>query len=211
MSPKPFPSSSHASGELEQQQDVLDLPQHESAEQRRQDVLLTELWCQMLIDCHDLAAALPEELPPEPVPRRIWSSLRRESVPSATSLARLSAEIRAELRLQTGCACGFHHLQQIGYADVCERANQLQEAGDEGSYLGGCLLLLLSLVLSLPPSETMVAQLSQRYSNADADLERSEQFLFELMLSLLARHTQELLQAAPEPDNGDEAQGLALN
>ncbi|CAK6700838.1 hypothetical protein BBFGKLBO_02951 [Synechococcus sp. CBW1107] len=201
MSPKPFPRSSHDPAELEPPHQ--DSPQQESAEQRRQDVLLTELWCQMLINCHDLAEALPEGLPSEPVPSRIWSSLRRESVPSAASLGRLSPEIRAELRLQTGCACGFHHLQQIGYADVCERANQLQTAGDEGSYLGGCLLLLLSLVLSLPPSETMVAQLSQHYSNADADLERSEQFLFELMLSLLARHTQEVLQSCPQED--DEA------
>ncbi len=209
MSPKPFPRSSHGGeGSLGTEPgsqspsppDQHDPTQRESPELRRQDVLLTELWCQMLIDCHDLAEALPEGLPSQPVPSRIWSSLRRESVPSATSLGRLSPEIRAELRLQTGCACGFHHLQQIGYADVCERANQLQAAGDEGSYLGGCLLLLLSLVLSLPPSETMVEQLSQHYSNAEADLERSEQFLFELMLSLLARHTQELLQVTAEPE-----------
>lgn len=203
MSPKPFPRSSHDPADLEPPQDQ-DPPQQETAEQRRQDVLLTELWCQMLIDCHDLAEALPEGLPSKPVPSRIWSSLRRESVPSATSLGRLSPEIRAELRLQTGCACGFHHLQRIGYADVCERANQLQTAGDEGSYLGGCLLLLLSLVLGLPPSEAMVAQLSQHFSNAEADLERCEQFLFELMLSLLARHTQEVLQAC-EHGEDDEA------
>lgn len=210
MSPKPFPSASHGGeGSLGTEpgtQDPAPPEQHdslqgESPEQRRQDVLLTELWCQMLIDCHDLAQALPKSLPNEPVPSRIWSSLGRDKVPSPTSLGRLSPEIRAELRLQTGCACGFHHLQNIGYADVCERANQLQSAGDEGSYLGGCLLLMLSLVLSLPPSETMVEQLSQHYSSAEADLERTEQFLFELMLSLLARHTQEVLHASAEGES----------
>jgi hypothetical protein len=207
MTPKPFPSTSHGGeGPLGSDPVAGDtaLPeQREAPEQRRQDVLLTELWCQMLIDCHDLAEALPDRLPAGPFPSRIWSRLRGGEVPSAASLGRLSPELRAELRLQSGCACGFLHLQRIGYVDVCERANQLQAAGDEGSYLGGCLLLLLTLVLSLPPSEAMVEQLSQRYSNAEVDLDRTEQFLFELMLALLARHTQEVLQACHE----DEPEG----
>ncbi len=224
MTPRPFPTSHHEEVETAPPTTVAAQPPDgvngedeppEPPEQRRQDVVLTELWCQMLIDLYELPEALPSRLPGQPIPSRIWSSLRKGKVPSQTSLAKLRPEWRAELRLQTGCACGFRHLQRIGYGDVCDLAERLQEQGEEGPYLGSCLVLLLALVLGLPPSEEMVHQLTNHYSNTEADLERTEQFLFELILALLARHTQEVLRALSaqgDDDDGppDEADGSAV-
>ncbi len=211
MTPRPFPSTHHreapggsgaqlddvrhldAAGEPGGPGSDLEGPQPEG--RQVEDVTLSELWFQMLIDLYELPEALPEVLPTLPIPDGIWETLRRGRVPSRSSLKGLGPEWRAELRLQTGCACGFRHLQRIGYEEVCDRVGRLQAQGEDGPYLGGCLVLLLALVLSLPPSALMVEQLTNGYSNAEEDLERTERILFELILALLARHTQEVLRA----------------
>ncbi len=167
------------------------------------DIRFTHLWLRMLVEGFELAEALPGDTGDHPIPKRMWGVLRQGKVPSEASLAKLGAGLRLELRLQTGSACGFRMLALMGEEDSCRRAGALQAMEEEGAYLGGCVLLILSLVLTVPASEAMVAQLTAHYSSRLEDLERVEGFLEELMVALLARFTQELMERLVEEEGLD--------
>jgi hypothetical protein len=124
-------------------------------------------------------------------------------VPSRKTLSKLTPELRHELRLQSGAACGYRMLELMEQEEACSLARELGEREGLGHALGLTLFLILALVLTVPPSEAMVTSLTAGYSNRPKDLERVEGFLEELMVALMARYTQDLMAELIEAEGLD--------
>jgi hypothetical protein len=167
------------------------------------DVSFTLLWLRMLVDGFELAESLPRRFVDNPVPARLWGTLRRGTVPSRATLGKLTPELRHELRLQSGAACGYRMLELMEQEEACALARELGEREGLGHALGLALFLILGLVLTVPPSEAMVACLTAGFSNRPKDLERVESFLEELMVALMARYTQDLMAELIEEEGLD--------
>ena len=88
--------------------------------------------------------------------------MRRGTVPTRATLAKLTPE----LRLQSGAACGFRMLELMEQEEACALARELGDRDGLGPALGLALFLILGLVLTVPPSEAMVACLTAATATA---------------------------------------------